>query len=67
VGVSKADQHLLFKKFSRVPNDLTNKVVGSGIGLYLAKKIAEGHSGLITFESEQNQGSEVTLTLPKKK
>jgi len=65
VGVAPKDQHLLFKKFSRIPNELTNRVVGSGIGLYLAKKVIVGHKGSIRFESKQDQGSLVTIVLPQ--
>lgn len=64
VGVSKKNHPLLFQKFSRIPNELTNKVSGSGIGLYLAKKIVEAHYGRILFESKQKEGSVCTIILP---
>lgn len=64
VGVEKDDFKLLFKKFSRIPNELTNKVSGSGIGLYLAKKIAEAHGGEIEFKSKPHNGSKCILKFP---
>lgn len=64
VGVSDADKHLLFLKFSRIPNELTGKVSGTGIGLYLAKKIVDSHSGKLQFESQPHKGSVVTISLP---
>jgi signal transduction histidine kinase len=64
VGVSDEDMELLFKKFSRVDNDLSNQVAGTGIGLYLTKKIIEAHGGEITFESKLKKGSTVTVSLP---
>lgn len=64
VGVSKRDQSLLFKKFSRIPNELTSRVSGSGIGLYLTKKVIDAHNGRIIFHSEENKGSEITILLP---
>jgi signal transduction histidine kinase len=64
VGVAESSRHLLFKKFSRIPNDLTDQVVGSGIGLYLAKMVIESHDGEIEFESTEGQGSTVTINLP---
>ncbi len=64
VGVAKQDFTLLFRKFSRIPNDLTSKVNGSGIGLYLAKKIIDAHGGTIDFVSTLGQGSTVTIGLP---
>lgn len=67
VGVARKDYPLLFKKFSRIPNELTDQVVGSGIGLYLAKKIVELHDGKIEFNSADIRGSVVTISLPKDK
>lgn len=64
VGVSEHDRHMLFQKFSRIPNELTNKVTGSGIGLYLAKKIVELHGGTISFERRTGGGSICAITLP---
>jgi signal transduction histidine kinase len=67
VGVPLEHVNLLFKKFSRIPNELTGKVVGSGIGLYLAKQIVDKHKGSITFEPGVESGSIVTITIPIKK
>lgn len=66
VGVSEKDYPLLFQKFSRIPNDLTNKVSGSGIGLYLAKKVVEAHRGNISFNSTPGEGSVCVIILPIK-
>lgn len=65
VGVDAKDQKLLFKKFSRIPNKLTNQVSGTGMGLYIARKIIELHKGRITFRSLKNEGSTVTIELPR--
>lgn len=64
VGVDEKYRHLLFKKFSRVPNDLSSSVTGSGIGLYLAKKVTDSHKGKISFKSADGQGSSCIITLP---
>lgn len=64
VGISKNDQNLLFKKFSRIPNELTSRVNGSGIGLYLAKQIIEAHKGTIELISEPGIGTECVIKLP---
>ena len=64
VGVSARDKPLLFQKFSRIPNELTNSVSGSGIGLYLTKRIVDAHNGRIIFRSKKGAGSEVTILLP---
>lgn len=65
VGVPKKEQTHLFKKFSRIPNEMTNQVSGSGIGLYLSKKVVEMHDGTIKFESDGKSGSTVIITLPR--
>lgn len=65
VGVDPKDRHLLFQKFSRIPNELTNQVTGSGIGLYLAKKIIDLHGGTIDFLPRDPVGSICTVTLPQ--
>lgn len=67
VGVRRKDKALLFQKFSRIPNELTSKVGGSGIGLYLAQKIVEQHGGKITYKSAPGGGSVFTVTLPTNK
>lgn len=64
VGISKKDQKLLFRQFSRIPNALTNEVGGSGIGLYLAQQLAVRNGGKITVVSEHMKGSTFTLSLP---
>lgn len=67
VGIRRGDRALLFQKFSRIPNELTNKVGGSGIGLYLAQKILEQHNGKITYKSAPSEGSVFTIVLPETK
>ncbi len=64
VGVAEQDLPLLFLKFSRIPNELTKKVTGSGIGLYLAKTVVEATGGSITFSSDVGVGSTCAITLP---
>lgn len=66
VGVNQGDLPLLFMKFSRIPNELTSKVSGSGIGLYLTKSVIKAHRGHIEFESVVHSGSLVTITMPSK-
>jgi signal transduction histidine kinase len=65
LGVKKEDMNKLFKDFSRIPiKDRT--IAGTGLGLYLSKKIADLLGGEIKAESEFGKGSVFTLTLPLK-
>jgi signal transduction histidine kinase len=40
---------------------------GTGLGLFIANKIAEAHGGSINIESEVGEGSEFTVTMLKKR
>lgn len=64
IGISPGDIKKLFKKFSRLNRSTAIAVSGTGIGLYLAKKIIELHKGTISVTSEQDKGATFTVTLP---
>lgn len=64
-GIRKDDLDMLFKAFSRVSVEGTIKE-GTGLGLYLSKKIANLLGGEISAESEFGRGTEFTLTMPVK-
>jgi signal transduction histidine kinase len=66
VGIAKTDLPKLFQKFSRIQNPLSQKEGGSGLGLFLASKLAQAHGGIITVNSKSKQGSTFTLRLPLK-
>jgi PAS domain S-box-containing protein len=53
-GIRQADQDHLFKMFKR----FHPQVDGTGIGLYTIKRIIDAAGGKITFQSEENKGSE---------
>lgn len=65
-GVGIAPEHLnrLFEKFYRVRTGLEHRVVGSGLGLPIARTIVESHGGRIWAESQVGQGSTFYFTLP---
>lgn len=65
VGIDEALSAKLFSKFSRIPNSLSEKVGGSGLGLYWAKKIIQLHGGDITVISQVNKGSTFTIEIPE--
>lgn len=67
VGIAKKDVEKLFQKFSRVNNELSTLVGGTGLGLYWAKKIVDLHEGTIRVESKPHRGSDFIITLPKRR
>lgn len=64
VGISAADQAKLFQKFSRIYNDETREVSGTGLGLWISRELANKMGGDITVESIRGVGSHFTLHLP---
>lgn len=64
VGIAPRDLDGLFEKFRRIPNDLSEQVGGSGLGLYWAHKVITLHGGRIDVESEVNEGTTFNVYLP---
>ncbi|MBP6916927.1 HAMP domain-containing histidine kinase [Candidatus Saccharibacteria bacterium] len=64
VGISKDDRQKLFKKFSRIPNELSVQAGGSGVGLFLGKILVELHGGYISVDSKLNRGTAFKVHLP---
>jgi len=56
-GIESGERKNVFKKFYRIGNEQTRKTKGTGLGLYLCKKIAEDHNGEIHIEDNKPQGS----------
>lgn len=63
-GIAKEDMSRLFLKFSRIPNPNIDKVEGSGLGMYLVKKIIDLHRGHINVSSKVGAGTVITVSLP---
>ena len=62
-GIPAEQQRLIFEKFGRAKlGDKTKP--GTGLGLYIARSIAEAHGGGIAVESAPNRGATFTVTLP---
>jgi len=64
VGINPQDAAQIFEKFTRLDNELSTQVGGSGIGLYLCQQIVELHGGRIILESKIGKGSIFTIYLP---
>ena len=66
IGIAEADLPLLFNSFIRLESHLKIKTPGTGLGLYLTKKIAtEMLGGSVWVESEDGKGSTFYLRIPK--
>lgn len=64
-GISKEDLPHLFQKFYRVDNSSTRSVGGTGLGLFICKKIIELYKGNIWAESELGKGTTFYINLPR--
>ena len=60
-GIAVADQARIFDKFERVD---PSEAGGSGLGLYISRKLARAMGGDITVDSAPGQGARFTFTLP---
>jgi two-component system sensor histidine kinase CiaH len=56
-GIPPQERKNIFRKFYRVGNEEVRRTKGTGLGLYLCKKIAEDHEGVISVTDNQPQGS----------
>ncbi|MCL2451405.1 HAMP domain-containing histidine kinase [Candidatus Saccharibacteria bacterium] len=66
IGVPRAEQHRLFTKFYRASNAHKIRPDGSGVGLYVARKVITAHGGSLIFESTEDVGSTFGFRLPIK-
>lgn len=67
IGVPQDEQAQLFTKFYRASNARKQRPDGTGVGLYLAKKVVVAHGGSMVFHSTPGKGSTFGFTLPIKK
>lgn len=65
IGISKTDQAKIFNKFYRSEDYRTRETGGTGLGLYVATKLAKKLNCKINIESRLNHGSSFSFTLPK--
>ncbi len=64
-GIPAADLPHLFQKFYRVDNSATRTIGGTGLGLFICRKIVEIYSGRIWVESTPGQGTTFYINLPR--
>lgn len=64
-GIPAEDIKHLFQKFYRVDNSATRTIGGTGLGLFICRKIVELYGGRIWVESEVGKGSTFFINLPR--
>lgn len=65
IGIPAEDIGHLFQKFYRVDNSDTREIGGTGLGLYLSRRLVEAMEGRIWVESEYKKGSTFFVELPR--
>lgn len=65
IGMNKADQKAVFEKFERTKNANEVNVTGTGLGLFIAKKMTEDMEGELTVHSDgEGEGTTFTVAFP---
>lgn len=67
IGVPRHEQHHLFSKFFRAHNAKRARPDGTGLGLFMAKKVIIAQGGAIIFKSHEGRGSTFGFTFAKDK
>jgi signal transduction histidine kinase len=62
MGIAEADQERIFEQFERT--DGVSQIAGLGLGLYIARQIAQAHQGRLEVRSAPGEGAEFILSLP---
>ena len=64
LGISAADMPRLFTRFGRIVTPRNSHILGTGLGLYLARELARLHGGDLVVTSAAGHGSSFSLILP---
>jgi signal transduction histidine kinase len=64
-GISEGEKKKIFEKFYRVGDESTRSTKGTGLGLYLVKRIAYDHKGEVTVTSNIGNGSIFTVSFKR--
>ena len=66
IGIPKEEQKSIFERFYRASNAKALRPTGTGLGLNIAKMLAEKINAKVSFESQKNKGSIFYLCIPKR-
>jgi len=64
IGIPKAEYNQIFKRFYRGSHSVVKQAEGSGVGLYLTRKIVEEQGGTVTVKPAVKQGSIFVVQFP---
>ncbi|MEA2644901.1 MAG: hypothetical protein QOG08_1927 [Chloroflexota bacterium] len=64
IGIAESDQELIFNEFRQLDNGPDILREGTGLGLALTQRFAALHGGTVRVQSQLNQGSVFTISLP---
>ncbi len=67
IGIPKEDQNRVFERFYRVDKSHSKEIGGTGLGLSIVKHGVTFLRGTLELVSEEGEGTEITITLPKEK
>ncbi|MEM6284549.1 MAG: ATP-binding protein, partial [Chloroflexota bacterium] len=64
IGISEEDQKKMFKPYFRSTNDEAQAKPGTGLGMYLTRRLIEQHGGNVWLESDLGKGTTFHFTIP---
>ena len=67
IGIPREDCHKVFQRFFRGQQPEVKKTEGAGVGLYLSRRIIEGHHGTLSLDTrkmKKEKGAVFVVRLP---
>jgi signal transduction histidine kinase len=65
IGMNEEELSKLFQEFTRIKNQKTKNITGSGLGLSIVKRYVESYNGTVEVSSIPDKGSIFTIVFPK--